>query len=92
MSDWNGFAKIIFNVVYIFDKCYWNTKKKSKQNQKREKKQKQNIEKQKEYSNWKAKIENHKRVCMLTGRVVDHICTEFNFCIIKVLNKLYNVW
>lgn len=31
MSDWNGFAKIIFNVVYIFDKCYWNTKKK-KQN------------------------------------------------------------
>lgn len=36
MSDWNGFAKIIFNVVYIFDKCYWNTKKKKpKLNQKR---------------------------------------------------------
>lgn len=47
MSDWNGFAKIIFNVVYIFDKCYWNTKKKSKQNQKREKKQKTKY--------WKAK-------------------------------------
>lgn len=48
MSDWNGFAKIIFNVVYIFDKCYWNTnkKKKTKTKSKTRKKHKK-IDKQK---------------------------------------------
>lgn len=75
MSDWNGFAKIIFNVVYIFDKCYWNTQKKSKLNQKRAKTQETKIEKQKmdsqteKQKNWKPKG------CMHVDRirVVDHI-------------------
>lgn len=90
MSDWNGFAKIIFNVVYIFDKCYWNTQKKSKLNQKRAKTQETKIEKQKMDSQTeKQKIENQKGVCMLTGYALLIIYLYgINFCIIKILDKL----
>lgn len=92
MSDWNGFAKIIFNVVYIFDKCYWNTQNKKNSNQIKnvQKTQETEIDKQKNgFSNWKAKIENQKGVCMLTGYALLIIYLYgINFCIIKILDKL----
>lgn len=90
MSDWNGFAKIIFNVVYIFDKCYWNTnkKKKTKTKSKTRKKHKK-IDKQKIDSQTEKQKFKTKRVyaCWPSTRCWSYLY-GINFCIIKILDKL----